>query len=111
MLLMLSQGHGVNVTANNLDVVQNSDVVWVAVKPHIVPAVLREVSPAVRKDQLFISVAAGTTLSSLAKVRVCTMPTLYLHHFLFLSCILYGVCRLCLFRVVCDGYTCICLQL
>lgn len=93
-----------NVTSNNLDVVNNSDVVWVAVKPHIVPAVLREVSPAVRKDQLFISVAAGTTLISLAKVcntstplislaKVCNTPTL--------SALAFSLCSI--YSVMCDG--------
>ena len=55
-------------TANNLAVVHSSDVVWVAVKPHHVPSVLREISPAVRKDHMIISVAAGTTLETLTKV-------------------------------------------
>ena len=59
----------VNVTTNNLDVVKNSEVVWIAVKPHIVTRVLREVSPAISPDsQLFISVAAGTKLETMEKV-------------------------------------------
>ena len=55
-------------TANNLAVVHSSDVVWVAVKPHHVASVLREISPAVRKDHMIISVAAGTTLETLIQV-------------------------------------------
>ena len=63
------QGHGVRVTSDNSEVVRRSNVVWIATKPHTVARVLREVSPIVRRDQLFVSVAAGTTLHSLAKVN------------------------------------------
>jgi pyrroline-5-carboxylate reductase len=59
--------YGVRVTASNSEVVKRSNIVWIATKPHAVGPVLREISPVVRRDQLFVSVAAGTTLLSLAK--------------------------------------------
>jgi pyrroline-5-carboxylate reductase len=59
--------YGIRVTSSNSEVVKNSSVVWVATKPHAVGSVLREVSPVVRREQLFVSVAAGTTLRSLSK--------------------------------------------
>ena len=68
-MLIPLQGHGVRVTSDNSEVVRRSSVVWIATKPHTVAPVLREISPVVRRDQLFVSVAAGTTLNSLAKVN------------------------------------------
>lgn len=66
----LSQDQGVTVTSSNIEVIKKSSIVWIATKPHAVAAVLREVSPVVRTDQLFLSLAAGTTLRSLSKVHV-----------------------------------------
>ena len=43
-------------------------MVIVAVKPHIVAHVLQEVSSKVTKDQLIISLAAGTKLRTMAEV-------------------------------------------
>ena len=57
------------VTADNTEVVKRSNIVWIATKPHAVGPVLREISAEVRRNQLFVSVAAGTTLHSLAKVN------------------------------------------
>ena len=68
--IFLSQDQGVTVTSSNIEVIKKSNIVWIATKPHTVGAVLREVSPLVRRDQLFVSLAAGTTLCSLSKVCV-----------------------------------------
>lgn len=60
--------YGINVTTDNQEVVSNSDVVWVAVKPHAVARVLREVAPCIKQDQHYIvSAAAGITLKTLEK--------------------------------------------
>lgn len=69
-IISLSQDQGISVTSSNIEVIKKSSIVWVATKPHAVAAVLREVSPAVQRDQLFVSLAAGTTLHSLSKVLV-----------------------------------------
>jgi len=58
----------VNVTCNNKDVVKDSEVVWIATKPHVIPNVLREISSLAKPNQLFISVAAGTTIKTLEEV-------------------------------------------
>lgn len=49
-------------------VVQESDVVFIAVKPQYVSVVLKEVGPALTADTLIVSIAAGITVDSL-KVR------------------------------------------
>ena len=60
---------GVVTTCDNKETVRNSRVVWVAVKPHVVARVLKDVSDEVTQDHIFISVAAGVTLTTLGKVR------------------------------------------
>lgn len=56
-------------TCNNQETVQDSRVVVVAVKPNVVSTVLREVSPVVTKDHLFVSIAAGVKIRSIEEVR------------------------------------------
>lgn len=58
---------GVNVTQSNKEVVQKSDVIVIAVKPNIVSPVLKEVSPVVSKDKLFVSIAAGITIAAIER--------------------------------------------
>ena len=45
-------------------------MVIVAVKPHIMSTVLKEVSSKVTKDQLIISLAAGTRLKTMSEVCI-----------------------------------------
>jgi len=48
----------------NAPVVQQSDVVFVSVKPQVVPSVLSEIQP-LSSGKLFLSVAMGITLSTI----------------------------------------------
>lgn len=56
---------GYRVTTSNVEVVRHSDVVFVAVKPDVVPTVLREVGPALGSKKLLVSIAAGVDLETL----------------------------------------------
>lgn len=56
---------GVTTTENNKEVVNKSKMVVLAVKPNIVPPVLREVSEVVSKDKIVVSIAAGVTLHTI----------------------------------------------
>jgi pyrroline-5-carboxylate reductase len=56
---------GLDITQDNLEVAENSDVVVLAVKPHIIPTILKQIAPVADTDQLFISIAAGVTIKSL----------------------------------------------
>ncbi len=58
-------------TNNNCEVVKQSKVIFLAVKPHIVPTVLREVGLLVTLDKLVVSIAAGITIHDMAKVKIC----------------------------------------
>ncbi len=56
---------GANACDSNSEVVSNSDVVFVAVKPQYVSLVLREVKPVLAQDKVVVSIAAGVTLDTL----------------------------------------------
>lgn len=62
----LAQATGAIEAASNSDVVAGSDVVVLAVKPHVVPLVATEISEAVRlHNPLIASIAAGITTTRL----------------------------------------------
>jgi pyrroline-5-carboxylate reductase len=50
---------GIRVIGQNLDVARHADVLILGVKPQILESVLTEIRPALRKNQLLISIAAG----------------------------------------------------
>jgi pyrroline-5-carboxylate reductase len=58
---------GARQVASNADVVQQSNVVFLAVKPQNMPAVFSEVGGKVAPDKLIVSIAAGITLSRLCE--------------------------------------------
>ena len=51
-----------------LQVVSGSDVVVLAVKPDVIPAVLKEIEQYLTEDSLVVSIAAGVPLSVLEQV-------------------------------------------
>ena len=58
----LNKKYGIEVTEDNAQVMENSDVVFLSVKPQVLPYVIEEIAPMVRENQLFISIAAGKTI-------------------------------------------------
>ncbi|XP_027872952.1 pyrroline-5-carboxylate reductase 1b isoform X2 [Xiphophorus couchianus] len=58
---------GVNLTTSNKETVNRSDVLFLAVKPHIIPFVLDEIGPDIEDRHLIVSCAAGVTISSIEK--------------------------------------------
>ena len=62
----LSKDFGIKTTNNNLEIVDNSDIVILAVKPNIVQAVIDEIKDvATHKDILIISIAAGVKIEKI----------------------------------------------
>ena len=58
-----------NVGDSNAEVVRRSDVIIIAVKPHVVATVLAEIHDVVDPARhLFVSIAAGVTVASMQKV-------------------------------------------
>jgi pyrroline-5-carboxylate reductase len=62
----LAKRYGVPVTADNAAAVKGADVVMLAVKPHELVAVMRQISGTL-KSQLVISIAAGISLETLCR--------------------------------------------
>ncbi|XP_076122053.1 pyrroline-5-carboxylate reductase 1a [Alosa pseudoharengus] len=58
---------GVNFTTSNKETVQKSDVLFLAVKPHIIPFVLDEIGSDIEDRHLIVSCAAGVTIGSIEK--------------------------------------------
>ncbi len=74
----LKARYGITVTNDNMAVVSRSDILVLAVKPQVMPEVLREVGHSIHDDVVVISIAAGVriaTLMQFAKARlVRAMP-------------------------------------
>lgn len=62
----VSASAGIEVVADNDEMIRNADVVVLAVKPQVLAGVLAAARPAFRADQLVVSICAGVSLSSLA---------------------------------------------
>jgi pyrroline-5-carboxylate reductase len=52
---------GVRVFASNREAAEGTEALVLAVKPHVLPAVLEEIAPSLSERQLLISIAAGVT--------------------------------------------------
>ncbi|CAF87182.1 unnamed protein product, partial [Tetraodon nigroviridis] len=94
---------GVNLTTSNKETVSKSDVLFLAVKPHIIPFVLDEIGPDIEDRHLIVSCAAGVTISSIEKV----CPNVYPQseprgqplHLVFIKCALQLISTL-IFRFI-----------
>lgn len=56
---------GCKFTLNNVEVVKNSDYVFLAVKPNMIQKVIQEISGEISENQVLISMAAGLTIENL----------------------------------------------
>ncbi|CAM4495724.1 unnamed protein product [Caretta caretta] len=62
------QDLGCRTTHCNSEVLQHCTLVFLATKPHLLPGVLQEISPAITRDHIIVSVAAGVTLQALQQL-------------------------------------------
>lgn len=58
----LHKKYGIGITENNAEIMEECDVVFLSVKPQVLPAVIAEIAPMVKENQLFVSIAAGKTI-------------------------------------------------
>ncbi|PIO14458.1 hypothetical protein AB205_0159510, partial [Aquarana catesbeiana] len=58
---------GINFTTSNKETVKNSDVLFLAVKPPIIPFVLDEIGCDIEDRHMVVSCAAGVTIGSIEK--------------------------------------------
>lgn len=59
----LVDAYGISPCASAKELAQHADVIILAVKPHLLEGVLRDLAPFVQQHHLFISIAAGKPLS------------------------------------------------
>lgn len=57
-----------NLTSHNKETVHHSDVLFLAVKPHIIPFILDEIGANIEDRHIVVSCAAGVTINSIEKV-------------------------------------------
>uniref|UniRef100_A0A8C0NVW6 Pyrroline-5-carboxylate reductase 1 n=3 Tax=Canis lupus TaxID=9612 RepID=A0A8C0NVW6_CANLF len=65
---------GVNLTPHNKETVRHSDVLFLAVKPHIIPFILDEIGAHIEDRHIVVSCAAGVTISSIEKKLMAFQP-------------------------------------
>lgn len=71
------ESFGTNSVDSNSAVVDNSDVVFISVKPQYVGPVLREVQGNIKPSHVVVSIAAGITLQSLKVKTLHAWETTY----------------------------------
>ncbi|XP_048221631.1 pyrroline-5-carboxylate reductase 1, mitochondrial isoform X2 [Perognathus longimembris pacificus] len=59
---------GVSLTPHNKETVRHSDVLFLAVKPHIIPFILDEIAADIEDRHVVVSCAAGVTIHSIEKL-------------------------------------------
>ena len=60
--------YGIETFSQGSAAIRDADVVVLAVKPQIMPAVLQELAPVIEDGQLVLSIAAGTTIAGIQAV-------------------------------------------
>lgn len=58
---------GISTSTNNLSVVENSDVIFLSVKPYQYADVIAEIKDSMREDQLIVTIAPGKTIAWLTE--------------------------------------------
>jgi pyrroline-5-carboxylate reductase len=62
----LAQSLGVQTVARNRDALADAEIVVLAVKPQMLGGVMREIGPALRDEQVVLSIVAGATMEALS---------------------------------------------
>lgn len=57
----------INICENNIDLVEKSDLIFLAVKPDVYKTVLKEVNPHMGKEKIIISMVAGVCIDSIKR--------------------------------------------
>ena len=59
------EAYGIKIAAGNLEVAAQSDLVFLAVKPHQIAGVIKEIAPKISAEKIVVSIAAGIDLKSM----------------------------------------------
>lgn len=63
----LKEKYNINISLTPLELVNNSEIILVAVKPNIFNLVMDEIKPAINDSKVIISIAAGVTIAAIEK--------------------------------------------
>lgn len=72
--LNLMKQKGINTLVNSKEVVKNSDIIVLAVKPQNYSEVLQELKEVVNESKIFVSIAAGISISYVRNELSCNCP-------------------------------------
>ncbi|MCH5300839.1 MAG: pyrroline-5-carboxylate reductase [Ruminococcus sp.] len=72
--LNLIKQKGINTITNSKEVVKNSDIIVLAVKPQNYSEVLQELKEVVNENKIFVSIAAGISISYVRNELSCNCP-------------------------------------
>jgi len=64
----LENNYGITPHKSNISVVLNSDLIFLAVKPQVMPIVLKEIADSVSQGQILISMAAGYPIKKIEEI-------------------------------------------
>ncbi|MCL1996793.1 MAG: pyrroline-5-carboxylate reductase [Defluviitaleaceae bacterium] len=62
----LEKSYGINTTTSNTEVAQNSDILFLCVKPNLYSLIIKEIKNVIPKDTVVVTIAAGQTLDMVA---------------------------------------------
>src|SRR5690606_19134218 len=65
---------GIQVSNNNLQAIESSDLIILAVKPYKVLEILEEIKPGLRSSQIIVSVATGISIESMQEIIGSEIP-------------------------------------
>lgn len=61
----LKAKYGIETGPDNIEAVKKSDILFLAVKPNVLPAVIAEIKDCVNENQIVVSIAAGQSIKSI----------------------------------------------
>lgn len=65
-LKAVQDAYGIQITQNNLEATRKANVVILAIKPQVLPAVLAELRDTIKDETLVLSIVAGVTIKTIA---------------------------------------------
>jgi len=71
-----SLGVGCRAAHSTVDAIADADIILLAVKPAVVPHVLKEIAPALKPTQLIISIAAAVRLAKMESLLPADVPVI-----------------------------------
>ena len=64
----LAERYGLNFCPDNVSLAKTADLIFLAVKPFILPSVLQEISPYLTRKKILVSMAAGVSISEISEL-------------------------------------------